>query len=1246
MLLTIHGIGDSTPPRAIANDQGLTLDAIISRAGAEIRRTPASDTDLNKIRCRINGEFVRSWREVIPGQQDRVEIYASVDYWVIPYIISAIVSSILSTALNLIVKALTPKPKKPKFDGANRQVFGIAGLSNTTGKGTPKFVVYGENEVAGAIIASRVRVKPDGNGMESDVLYFMGDTAGDGYQSIGASGRVKINGVSLDNFPGTTIVTRTGEDNQAIIPEFANVPQVFTVGTQLPLNERIVYRTRGTQISKVILQFSFQGGLFIILDNGKRFAGRFNAKIEVKPAAAATDAFVEVGEVALSAYVQNQWFGSKDIEFTSAGEWDIGVTMFNHDNQGGFPLLWNVEELRYTTTNYGGNALMAVLNISSSQVQSIDNMRCTAIVEGKKVKHPSNSFSAPIYTRERVWIARDFLTNARLGLGMRVDESEHDDAGSELAQNYYNELVPGRSGDEVRDLCDCIYSGDRGKWDFLRDVICGEARGRYLTSGGKFRFAVKKPETPNLLYAEPGNIIEGSLKSEYSAPDPEFNQWLGEFLDRDKNFTRQVYDWPNSNDIVGPIAADSFHFDSLKRESEVHREIVILGKETQLVKRRWKFAAPLGRMVSEPLDVDKQALKRFAALGAVSGFCKPESTTTRLYLDRMVTLEGGKTYRVEVQHMANNAIESRVVATTAGERGFIEPTVAFTVAPAEDDIYAIGVDAQEIVPVRIEAIEMDENGDHAVTVSEYVPAVYTAEPLPPLTQLRFFAFAALPPLPLRAASAHEEVVTNPDGTVEAVILFDVTVELPFHAGRVSGGGRSDQVRLADDEPAVSDLFQGAYLKIQSGAGAGEERLITAYKVGSKKIAYVSPDFDNSPDVSSEYVIRFPLYGNFYGFKVERSDSALGPWVEIARFIGTHGEISGRGQSGTDWLRFTSMSYDGKENLLGRPVLSLASLGDGAGPADVTSFNIIQFADRLIGTMDAIVDLDFDHFELREGMSWEGGGVILGNLTQNYFELSLFPVGQHSFWIKAIDRSGNESANAATVQITVEAPTNREEFLRVDEIATLAGTLANVAVRVIEGNPYLGLTTIDKWDLVGLNWDAVDKYWDRGTVLTGTYTTPIYNLPALALCRAYLDIGFANFAGGFYTVEARYSTNGGSSFTPWRPLTTGDLKMNAVQLRLNIFATTSSSDPLVMKVATVIDAPQKTVHFPDQSVPGTGLVIVYTTPYLEVPTVQVTSATAGLHGERAASGRTGVTVFLKDSAGAAQAGFADVTVIGI
>lgn len=1234
MLLTIHSIGASSPVQAI-DAAGKSLGELL-KAG----RLPEIT------RCRYNGNFIDDWPEVKPQQGDRVEIFAAVKYFPGLYegIIQAIISAVISTALNFIVKALTPKPKKPKFDGASKQVFGIAGLTNTTGKGTPKFVVYGENEVAGAIISSRVRVKGDGSGMESDVLYFMGDTAGDGYQSIGAEGRVKINGVSLDNFPGTTIITRTGEDNQAIIPEFANISQVFTVGTQLPMNERIVYRTRGTQINEVTLQISFSSGLFIQLENGKRYPGRFNAKLEIKPAAEPSTAFVEVGEVALSAYVQQQWFGAKIIKFPSAGEWDIGVTMFNHDNLGGFPTIFNVQELQYTSTNYGGNALMAVLNISSSQVQSIDGMRCTAIVEGKKVKHPSNNFSAPIYTQERVWIGRDFLTNPRLGLGMRVDESEHDDAGSQLAQDYYNELVLGRAGDEVRDLCDVIYAGDRGKWDFLRDVICGEARGRYLTSGGKFRHAVKKPETPNLLYAEPGNIIEGSLKSEYSAPDPEFNQWLGEFLDRDKNFTRQVYDWPNTNDISGPIAADSFHFDSIKRESEVHREIVILGKEAQLVKRRWKFGSPLGRMVSEPLDVDKQALKRFAALGAVSGFCKPESTTARLYLDRMVTLESGKSYRVEVQHVANNAVESRLIATAAGEHGYIEPAAPFSVAPAEDDIYAIGIDAQEIVPVRIEAIEMDENGDHSVTVSEYIPAVYTLEDLPTPTQLRFFAFAALPPLPLRAASASEENVQNPDGVRESVILFDVTVEPPFHAGVARGGG-PDEIELAHEEPSVPGLFQGAYCDIQEGAGVGQSRLIKSYTVGSRKLAKTEP-WDISPDGTSRYLIRFPLYGNFYGFKVERSDSVLGPWVELGRFVGTHGEISGRGQSGTDWLRFTSQSYDAKENLLGRPVLSLSSVGDGNGPADVTNFNIIQFGDRLIGSMDAILDLDFDHFELREGMSWEGGGVILGNLTQNYFELSLFPIGQHSFWIKAIDRSGNASVNAATVMITVEAPTNREEFLRVDEIATLGGTLANVAVRSIEGNLYLGLTTIDKWDVVGLSWDAVGKYWDRGTVLTGTYTTPIYNLPALALCRAYLDIGFANFAGGFFTLEARYSTNGGSSFTPWRPLTTGDLRMNAVQLRLNIFASTPSSDPLVMKVCTVVDSPQKTVHYPDQAVPGTGLTINYSTPYLRVPTVQVTSATAGLHGERAASGRTGVTVFLKDSAGAAQAGFADVTVVGI
>ena len=65
------------------------------------------------------------------------------------------------------------------------------------------------------------------------------------------------------------------------------------------------------------------------------------------------------------------------------------------------------------------------------------------------------------------------------------------------------------------------------------------------------------------------------------------------------------------------------------------------------------------------------------------------------------------------------------MGTAAGTWGQVAPTIALTTAPAEADIWSIGIQNQHILPVMIEDVKEEGDGTYTLTASEYLAAIYT-----------------------------------------------------------------------------------------------------------------------------------------------------------------------------------------------------------------------------------------------------------------------------------------------------------------------------------------------------------------------------------------------------------------------------------------------------------------------------------------------------------------------------------------
>lgn len=97
------------------------------------------------------------------------------------------------------------------------------------------------------------------------------------------------------------------------------------------------------------------------------------------------------------------------------------------------------------------------------------------------------------------------------------------------------------------------------------------------------------------------------------------------------------------------------------------------------------------------------------------------------------------------------------------------------------------------------------------------------------------------------------------------------------------------------------------------------------------------------------------------------------------------------------------------------------IGKTSPPDDVTNFVAHAARDRINLTWSAVGNLDWSHYEIREGASWDTGETIAQVSATTYQTPN---PSNGPWWIKAVDTSCNYSVNAAQASIVVTPPTSQ------------------------------------------------------------------------------------------------------------------------------------------------------------------------------------------------------------------------------
>ncbi|WP_246883798.1 host specificity protein J [Pseudomonas koreensis] len=344
----------------------------------------------------------------------------------------------------------------------------------------------------------------------------------DGLRSITLDETPLQNADGTINFPGVTVETRNGSQDQAYIPGFPAVDSEIAVGVELRFGTPWVRAVNNLELSAVRIRLSVPRLQSQDTSNGNTNGYRVVYAIDV-----ATDggAYQEVISTAFDGKTTTKYERTHRINLPPAtAGWSVRVrrltpnaTTSNIIDTTNIDAITEVidAKLRYP------NSALVGLKFDASQFSSIPTR--SFHMRGRIIRVPSNynpdnrtyigvwdGTFKPAYTNNPAWIYYDMLMNDRFGLGHLLNALQVDRWELYRIGQFCDQLVPdGKGGQEPRFTCNVYLQGRADALKVMQD-LAGVFRGMSYWGAGQVLAVADMPEDPVYTYTN-ANVIDGKF---------------------------------------------------------------------------------------------------------------------------------------------------------------------------------------------------------------------------------------------------------------------------------------------------------------------------------------------------------------------------------------------------------------------------------------------------------------------------------------------------------------------------------------------------------------------------------------------------------------------------------------------------------------------------------------------------------------------------------------------------------------
>ncbi len=531
------------------------------------------------------------------------------------------------------------------------------------------------------------------------------------------------------NFPNVKWEWRSGAVDQSYIQGIPSVENETTISTELRSGTPWVRAITNTQLSAVRVRFAWPA--LQSVDSGGNINGyTIGYKVEL-----ATDGgtYQEVLNEAVSGKTTSLYERTRRINLPRATTgWLLRITRLtanqNNNKISDTMQIAGFTEVIDAKIRYPNTALLYI-EFSAEQFRSIPAV--TIECDGRKWQVPSNYDTRSrtytgvwdgtfkeAWTDNPVWHTYGITTNDRFGLGRRIKPWMVDKWELYRISQYCDQLVPnGKGGMEPRFLCSLNLQSKADAWSLLRDISAIYRGMTYWAQGQVFTLSDMPRATDFDFAYTRANVIDGkftyssaSERTRYSRALVSYDNPLNNYdtdvtAATDAKLQRRYGDNPLEISAIG-----------CTRESEAQRR----GKWALLTNskdRAVNFKVGLDGRIPLPgyvIPIADELLAGRPVGGRISAVNGKVIT-----LDRDTQAKPGDRL---ILNLPDGKCEGRTVQLVSGRQ--ITVTVAYSVAPERELVWALDADDLAIPLYRVVSVARPEPGVFEISAVQYDPSKF------------------------------------------------------------------------------------------------------------------------------------------------------------------------------------------------------------------------------------------------------------------------------------------------------------------------------------------------------------------------------------------------------------------------------------------------------------------------------------------------------------------------------------------
>lgn len=662
-------------------------------------------------------------------------------------ITSVLGRTLAAMAIGMIGNTIISKLTAPKTDSSNTEqsaTYGWQGSQTIVGQGHPLSITYGKCKSAGMLISRHVI--SDGSKQYLNLLY----CAGEG--PIDSISNIKLNGNPVGNYKDVQVDIRLGTNDQTVIPNFndnyADQPLTYEL-----TNDWSIHQTQGNLSTALEVTLSLPNGLYysndqgglsetsVTIEGGYRKVG--SAEWIPLPLSnnGGQDGMVEKKDgkwYRLFSHSQtpidtSKYSGTiKDksnkaiyrvfrFDVKEPGQYEVRMRCAHKDgnsNRHVNKIYWSqLTQIVYDDFIHPGKVLIGIKALATDQLNGNDP-NVTWLQERKTV-WVFNTYTGAYESKPAnnpAWACYDILHHCR-----KIGD-EYVVKGAPRERFVYDAFKAWADKCEEKHITfNYIYDSASQVWDALKYAE-NVGRGKVIPLGTRFSCIYDYTATPTQLFTV-GNIKLDSFMEEFQATSSRANAIEVSFLNKAKDYERDVLpvfseEYDVTTSLASPAQVELMGCDNVDQAYNYAKHYLRANKYEVRTCTFEAFtdaiACTIGDVILLQHDVTDwgQGGRVVSAIG------------NKVVLDREVTFEQGKTYRLMVRNATTDALEAYDVANASGNT----LTLAKNVVIQTDDLYTYGEATKEAKPFRVLSISKSNSEmTRKISCIEYYPELYAGD---------------------------------------------------------------------------------------------------------------------------------------------------------------------------------------------------------------------------------------------------------------------------------------------------------------------------------------------------------------------------------------------------------------------------------------------------------------------------------------------------------------------------------------